>query len=129
MCKAMPKADWSRSRRKGVRLRKTGSRWLATASSCSSWPQKFGRPSVISGKVSRVIINPSGWHTLNSADADDVQWTNHNGVHSIRQSDNHLLADDGCVFRMLDSKNLPAAAMYLKRVKRRILEKTLDMLK
>jgi hypothetical protein len=70
-----------------------------------------------------------GRNVLNSADANDVERADHDGVFIIRKRDDDLLADHGSVLRMLHPENLATAAMDFKRLKWRVLQKLSDLLK
>ena len=58
-----------------------------------------------------------------------MQWANHDCILAAWECHNDKVTDHSCVFWMLDTKNLAAAAMYFKRTKRRVFQKTAYLLK
>jgi hypothetical protein len=59
---------------------------------------------------------------LDAADANDMQGADHYGVPVICQSHDDLMPDYGGILRVLDPKDLSAAAMDLERAKGRVLQ-------
>jgi len=65
---------------------------------------------------------------INAGDADDVQGAEHDGFIALRKCDQHRVFDDGCILRVIDEKDIPAAAPNLERLKRRLPKKHSDLL-
>ena len=59
-------------------------------------------------------------HLLDTGDADDVHGTEHDGFISFGKCHQHRVLDDGRILRVIDEKDIPAAAPNLERLKRRL---------
>ena len=59
-------------------------------------------------------------HLLDTGDADDVHGTEHDGFIAFGKCHQHRVLDDGRILRVIDEKDIPAAAPNLERLKRRL---------
>ena len=71
-------------------------------------------------QLSRSSVLSLRRHLLDTGDAHDMHGAEHDGLVPFGKRNEHRVLDDRCILRVIDEKDIPAAAPNLERLKSRL---------